>query len=193
MVQTERDSHSVTHYEIHCWIYSIIEDQGSLSGSSDQNLTWSVPLVLKQPALFHAISPEWREISTQDSEFPQVQCFAFCFCLISIWLGIKRPEASLCLRADSLPFGFLRAPLKHFRAKFPPFKPQLEISNLISLGHIKYWELVKPFACLVNLFCVGRTVSQYLPDWLTRVSSKSHFERTISLPGNVYTSVSRNI
>lgn len=24
MVQTERDSHSVTHYEIHCWIYSII-------------------------------------------------------------------------------------------------------------------------------------------------------------------------
>lgn len=35
----------------------------------------------------------------------------------------KKTETSPCLRDDSLPFGFLHAPLKHFRAKFPPFKP----------------------------------------------------------------------
>lgn len=106
--------------------------------------------------------------------FPSsVFCILFLINIYMLWR--KRPEASPCLRADSLPFGFLCAPLKHFRAKTPPFKPYLEISNLISLEHIKYWQLVKPFACLVNLFCVGRTISQYLPDWLTHGSSKKSF------------------
>lgn len=60
----------------------------------------------------------------------------------------------------------------------------------MSLGNIKRSRSAKPFAHPVNLFCVRRTFNRYLSDSLTHVSSKSHLERTIAFPGNLWTSVS---
>lgn len=60
----------------------------------------------------------------------------------------------------------------------------------MSLGNIKRCRSAKPFAHPANLFCVRRTFNRYLSDSLTHVSSKSHLERTIAFPGNLWTSVS---
>lgn len=60
----------------------------------------------------------------------------------------------------------------------------------MSLGNIKRCRSAKPFAHPVNLFCVRRTFNRYLSDSLTHVSSKSHLERTIAFPGNLWISAS---
>lgn len=125
-------------------------------------------------------------MSTHNTKFFQVHLFIFLFGIICTWIWRKELETSLCLRADSLFFCLTPYTTKTFPRKISTFQAFAGISNWMSLGDIKCWDLAKPFAHLVNLFCVGRTFNRYLSDSLTHVSSKSHFERTISLPGNFY-------
>jgi len=120
----------------------------------------------------------------------QVHLFVFPFCIVSTWIWRKGLEASL---PQSASFCFF---LLHFLLHQNISKQNFHLSsfagnqNWMSLGDIKCWDLAKSFTHLVNLFCVGRTFNRYLSDSLTHVSSKSHFERTISLPRSFYTSVS---